>query len=180
METSQIMPSPILCRQAYKVAGVTIWVEVAGRADKIEEIRIDAAGGQLSKKGIVTAKTPLGKKADKAILAYCANPRKKINLPLAKHDLIPSQQEAMDYLSDIPLGEVRTYKEQAQAVSRRCRNGFNARNAGNANRGNHYPLAIPCHRIIRSDGNVGGFMGSTQTKAQELKLALLRHEGAIF
>lgn len=169
----------VLSRRAYKVAGTPIWVEVIGDASKIEEIRIDTAGGALSKKGIATAKTPLGKKADKAIRAYCANPRKEIKLPLAKHNLIPSQQAAMKYLSGIPLGEVRTYKEQAQAVSRHCRSGFNARNAGNANRGNHYPLAIPCHRIIRSDGDVGGFMGSTRAKARDLKQALLRHEGAV-
>ena len=169
----------ILCRQAYKIAGVAMWVEVEGSVAKVAEIRIDAGGGKLAKKGAVKATSPLGKQADKAIRSYCADPRKKIKLPLAKHDLIPSQQAAMNYLSNIPLGEVRTYKEQAQAVSQRCRNGFNARNAGNANRGNHYPLAIPCHRIVRSDGDVGGFMGSTRARARELKEALLRHEGAI-
>ena len=174
------MPEPsVLLRRPYQVAGVPIWVEAVGDRSSISGISIDTAGGKLARRGAQAATTPLGRRADRQFRAYCADPRRAIKLPLAQHEQIPSQRAAMAFLARIPLGETRSYQEQARAVKRQCRNGFNARNAGNANRGNHYPLAIPCHRVIRSDGDVGGFMGSTGAAARELKQALLRHEGAL-
>ena len=48
------------------------------------------------------------------------------------------------------------------------------RAAGNANGRNPIPIIIPCHRVIRSDGNIGGYSLGT-----ELKTRLLRLEGTI-
>ncbi|NPV59041.1 MAG: MGMT family protein [Actinobacteria bacterium] len=71
---------------------------------------------------------------------------------------------------DIPRGETLSYGEVAEAVGRPRA----ARAVGNAMRSNLYPLFIPCHRVIRSGGGLGGFGGR-----EEIKAALLRTEGIV-
>lgn len=68
----------------------------------------------------------------------------------------------------IPRGETLSYGEVAEAVG----HPRAARAVGNAMRSNLYPLFIPCHRVIRSGGGLGGFGGR-----EEIKAAILRMEG---
>jgi methylated-DNA-[protein]-cysteine S-methyltransferase len=70
-------------------------------------------------------------------------------------------------LQHIPLGETRSYQEIAQEVG----NPQGCRAIGGANRRNPIPLLIPCHRVIRKDGGLGGFSSGT-----EIKEWLLRFE----
>lgn len=71
----------------------------------------------------------------------------------------------------IPRGEVWSYS----ALARYSGAPGCARAAGRALSSNPFPLLIPCHRTVRSDGSPGGYQGGTA-----MKLALLRMEGAIF
>jgi methylated-DNA-[protein]-cysteine S-methyltransferase len=50
------------------------------------------------------------------------------------------------------------------------------RAAASVMRHNDYPIVIPCHRVVRTDGTVGGFMGKSRGSSIELKRRLLRHE----
>ena len=70
----------------------------------------------------------------------------------------------------IPFGEVRTYKQIAEAVG----NPKAARAVGAANGRNPIAIIVPCHRVIASDGNLGGYAGGLWRKAW-----LLRHEGVL-
>ena len=56
-------------------------------------------------------------------------------------------------LSKIPKGETRTYKEIAIAIG----HPKSARAVANACGKNPQPIKIPCHRVIKSDGTMGGF-----------------------
>jgi methylated-DNA-[protein]-cysteine S-methyltransferase len=67
----------------------------------------------------------------------------------------------------IPLGETRSYQEIAHEVG----NPRGCRAVGGANRRNPIPLLIPCHRVIRKDGGLGGFSSGV-----EIKEWLLRFE----
>ena len=58
-------------------------------------------------------------------------------------------------LSKIPYGETRTYKEVAEAIG----HPQSSRAVANACAQNPYPIEIPCHRVIRSDGGLGGYSG---------------------
>ena len=58
-------------------------------------------------------------------------------------------------LKKIPFGETRTYKEIAVAIGKPKA----ARAVANACGKNPYPIIIPCHRVVRSDGTIGGFTG---------------------
>lgn len=71
----------------------------------------------------------------------------------------------------IPRGRVMTYG--GLAVKAGVPGG--ARAAGNVMAGNPFPLVIPCHRVIRSDGSLGGFGGGLP-----MKRALLEMEGVAF
>ena len=79
----------------------------------------------------------------------------------------PFDMKVWEALQHIPLGETRSYEEIAQEVG----NPKGCRAIGGANRRNHIPLLIPCHRVIRKDGGLGGFSSGT-----EIKEWLLRFE----
>ena len=74
------------------------------------------------------------------------------------------------YLIKIPRGKVKTYKEIATDLKK----PNSARAIANACAKNPYPPTIPCHRVIRSDGKLGGYSGSRGVKMKE---KLLKKEG---
>jgi len=80
------------------------------------------------------------------------------------------QIEVWKELSKIPKGEVRTYKQIAKSIGK----PKSSRAVANACAKNTYPIVIPCHRVIRSDGTVGGYSGQGGVK---LKKELLKKEG---
>ena len=74
------------------------------------------------------------------------------------------------YLTKIPPGKVKTYKEIAIYLKK----PNSARAIANACAKNPYAPTIPCHRVIRSDGKLGGYSGSGGIKMKE---KLLKNEG---
>ena len=79
------------------------------------------------------------------------------------------QLKVWRYLKKIPKGKVKTYKEVAIAIN----SPKSARAVANACARNPYAPKIPCHRVIRSDGALGGYSGRGGIKQ---KLRLLRSE----
>ena len=75
-------------------------------------------------------------------------------------------------IKKIPKGKVKTYKELAKAIVKPNA----SRAVANACGKNPYPVIIPCHRVIRSDGKMGGYSGKGGTK---MKKNLLKKEGVI-
>lgn len=72
----------------------------------------------------------------------------------------------------IPKGRVTTYKILAQQINSRA-----YRAVGNACRRNPYAPLVPCHRVVNSDGGIGGFSGATSGKQIRKKIRMLRKEG---
>ena len=79
------------------------------------------------------------------------------------------QIKVWNYLKKIPKGQTRTYLEVAKAIGKPKAH----RAVANAVGKNPYPPKIPCHRVIRSDGSLGGYSGKGGIKT---KLKLLRSE----
>ena len=79
------------------------------------------------------------------------------------------QLKVWNYLKTIPKGKVKTYKQVAIAIKK----PKSARAVANACGKNPYAPKIPCHRVIRSDGRLGGYSGKGGIKT---KLRLLRSE----
>lgn len=81
----------------------------------------------------------------------------------------PFKEKVLEVVRKIPKGKTLSYKE----VARRAGNPRAYRAVGNILNKNYNP-AVPCHRVIRSDGNIGGFRGGIRKK-----LKLLRQEKAL-
>ena len=79
------------------------------------------------------------------------------------------QIKVWNYLKSIRKGKVKTYKQVAKAIGMPKA----ARAVANACGKNPYAPKIPCHRVIRSDGGLGGYSGKGGIKQ---KLKLLRSE----
>ena len=82
------------------------------------------------------------------------------------------QIKVWNSISKIPKGKVKTYKELARSI----RKPKASRAVANACGKNPFPIKIPCHRVIRSDGRLGGYSGKGGIKT---KRKLLRNEGVI-
>jgi methylated-DNA-[protein]-cysteine S-methyltransferase len=74
-------------------------------------------------------------------------------------------------MEEIPRGKVTTYGQIARKLNTKA-----YRAVGNACRKNPYAPRVPCHRVVRSDGSIGGFGGKTSGKSVEEKAQLLRGE----
>ena len=74
------------------------------------------------------------------------------------------------YLRKIPRGSVKTYSQVAKGIGK----PLAARAVANAIGKNPYAPKIPCHRVIRSDGSLGGYSGKGGVKTKRL---LLKKEG---
>ena len=83
------------------------------------------------------------------------------------------QVKVWKYLKTIPKGKVKTYKQVAIGIN----NPKSARAVANACATNPYAPHIPCHRVIRSDGGLGGYSGPGGVKS---KKSLLKKEGFSF
>ena len=93
-----------------------------------------------------------------------------IERPLAAHELpidvagTAFQEAVWRELRKIPLGETRSYAEIAAAIGQPKA----VRAVGTANGDNHVAVLIPCHRVIRSDGTLGGYAGGLERKRKLL------------
>ena len=82
------------------------------------------------------------------------------------------QVKVWKYLKKIPVGSIKTYSEVAKAIGK----PLAVRAVANAIAKNPCPPQIPCHRVIKSDGSLGGYSGRGGLKT---KKKLLKIEGII-
>jgi methylated-DNA-[protein]-cysteine S-methyltransferase len=104
---------------------------------------------------------------------YLADPHFRFTLPLAPEGT-PFRLRVWDALAGIPVGESRTYGELARRLATA------PRAVGGACGANPIALVIPCHRVVASQGSLGGFMGVVEGGPIALKRWLLKHEGYRF
>jgi O-6-methylguanine DNA methyltransferase len=99
---------------------------------------------------------------------YLAGKRRKFELTLDVIRMSPFQLRVLQLTSDIPYGQISTYKEIAALIG----NPHAARAVGRVEATNPLPLVIPCHRVIGSDGRLHGYggPGGIELKSWLLKL----------
>ena len=83
------------------------------------------------------------------------------------------QLKVWSYLKKIPKGKLKTYAQVAKAIGKPKA----IRAVANAIGKNPFPPKIPCHRVIRSDGKLGGYSAKGGIKT---KKKLLKNEGFLF
>ena len=104
------------------------------------------------------------------LVEYFDGRRSRFEMPLDLSRATPFQKRSYQVMLTIPFGEVRTYRWLAEKVG----NPKALRAVGSANARNHWPVVVPCHRIVGSDGRLTGF---SAPGGLDLKASLLKLEG---
>ncbi|MPZ53119.1 MAG: methylated-DNA--[protein]-cysteine S-methyltransferase [Acidimicrobiia bacterium] len=97
---------------------------------------------------------------------YFTGERTQFDLPL---DLTLSggfRKTVLEHLPEIPYGHTESYSEVAKVLG----NPKAVRAVGSACANNPLPVVVPCHRVLRSDGTLGGYLGGLKTKQTLLSL----------
>ncbi len=110
---------------------------------------------------------------DNAVLAlarqqlteYFAGTRRQFDLPLRQPGT-PFQSRVWQALTEIPYGATCSYGDIARNIGQPQA----MRAVGAANGRNHIPIIVPCHRVVNSDGSLGGFSSGLWRKEKLLEL----------
>ena len=97
---------------------------------------------------------------------YFAGNRRGFDLPLDFALSSGFRQVVQRHLSDIAYGHTESYKDVAEIVG----NPRAVRAVGTACATNPLPVVVPCHRVLRTDGTLGGYVGGAEAKAILLNL----------
>ncbi|GAB3409867.1 methylated-DNA--[protein]-cysteine S-methyltransferase [Schumannella luteola] len=100
---------------------------------------------------------------------YFAGRRQRFELPLDLRLTAGFRRSVVEHLPHIPFGRTESYAEVATATG----SPKAVRAVGTACATNPLPIVVPCHRVVRTDGTIGQYLGGT-----DAKLALLEFEGA--
>jgi methylated-DNA-[protein]-cysteine S-methyltransferase len=101
---------------------------------------------------------------------YFAGERARFDLPIDHRLVGPFAWEVLRGVRRVPFGRTTTYGELAERIGRPRA----ARAVGNALGSNPIPIVVPCHRVLRSGGLLGGYAGGLDRKR-----VLLRLEGSL-
>jgi methylated-DNA-[protein]-cysteine S-methyltransferase len=102
---------------------------------------------------------------------YFAGRRRRFDVPVDRRLSRGYRRTVLEALSrEVPYGRTVSYKELAE----RTGNPKASRAVGSAMATNPIPIVVPCHRVLRTGGALGGYGGGLDTKVW-----LLRHEGAL-
>lgn len=104
--------------------------------------------------------------AKKELEEYFSGERKKFTIPIKQNETSFSSK-VYKALLEIPYGETVSYKDIAEKIQ----SPKSYRAVGNANGNNDLSIIIPCHRVIASNGRLGGYSGGLG-----IKEFLLHHE----
>jgi methylated-DNA-[protein]-cysteine S-methyltransferase len=117
--------------------------------------------------GVVSQDVPA--EIEHELVTYAQGQCRQFQVPVDLTAVQPFQQQVLRAIAKIPFGETRSYGWVAREIGRPKA----ARAVGQALHKNPIPIIIPCHRIIASDGSLGGYGGGLP-----MKLKLLELEGA--
>ena len=121
---------------------------------------------------LVETTSPLLAKCIGQLNEYFSGRRREFSLPLHLAGT-EFQMHAWEVLRQIPYGETISYGEQARRVGKPTA----SRAVAQANHNNPVCIVIPCHRVINSDGSLGGYASGTDIKQQLLSLEKTAEQG---
>jgi methylated-DNA-[protein]-cysteine S-methyltransferase len=152
------------------------WTGLVGNEEGIQRIYLPGLKEEDLRKHILSDYPGCREGADflsqaqKELTEYFSGRRVKFSFPLDLSRATPFQKKAYTIMCSIPFGEVRTYRWLAGRLG----NPKALRAVGGANAKNRWPIVIPCHRVIGSDGFLTGF---SAPGGLALKTTLLELEG---
>lgn len=144
---------PMLAISDEKTLYLLEFIERRGLEREIERLR------HKMKAAIIPGRTAPIDSIEKELNQYFAGDLTTFNTPIIMLGS-PFQQHVWEELKKIPFGETRSYLELAKAIHKPS--AFRA--VANANGANQLALIIPCHRVINTDGGLGGYGGGIARK----------------
>jgi methylated-DNA-[protein]-cysteine S-methyltransferase len=137
-----------------------LWVSIQRSAAGICRVHLNGA-----KSGSAPGSDPLLLEAVAQLQAYFDGKLRRFDLPL---DLggTEFQRRVWEQLVEIPYGETRTYAQVATAIGHPSA----TRAVGSANGQNPVAIIVPCHRVVRTGGGLGGYGGGLDAKRALLAL----------
>ncbi len=118
------------------------------------------------RKGLSKLMTPERKKILRQLRKYFCKRKINIKVKIDWQSVPDFTRRVLEETKRIPYGEVRSYDEIANLMGMKS----NARAVGQALARNPFPIVIPCHRVIRKDGSLGGFAWGLKWKKMLLEL----------
>lgn len=101
----------------------------------------------------------------KQITEYLLGKKHELSFPI-KLSISDFQKQVLEAMRLIPYGKTMSYEEIAKLIGKPNA----SRAVGNACGANPIPLYFPCHRIVKKNGNLGGFSGGVDVKKWLLSL----------
>ncbi|MER6084477.1 methylated-DNA--[protein]-cysteine S-methyltransferase [Streptomyces sp. NPDC001833] len=125
---------------------------------------LEALGQKLSPRILRAPKRLDG--AAREIDEYFARRRRVFDLPLDLSLSRGFRRLVQTHLPEIGYGQTRSYRDMAELVG----NPKAVRAVGTACATNPLPIVVPCHRVLRTDGTLGGYVGGLEAKTTLLNL----------
>ncbi|EKD71251.1 MAG: hypothetical protein ACD_46C00229G0002, partial [uncultured bacterium] len=135
------------------------FVDRRGLEREVERLR------ERTKSAIIPGKTPPISSIEKELVFYFDGKLKEFHTPLFFLGS-PFQKQVWEELKKIPFGETRSYLDIAKTIKRPS--SFRA--VAQANGANQLSIVIPCHRVINTNGELGGYGGGITRKQWLLNL----------
>ncbi|MGV9625809.1 methylated-DNA--[protein]-cysteine S-methyltransferase [Streptomyces sp. NPDC003487] len=135
--------------------------------DAVRERALERIAQRLGTEPVDAPGSPLLAEAIRQVEAYFAGARRDFALPLDWSLVSGFNRQVLRELADgVPYGTVVGYGDLARRVGQPGA----AQAVGIAMGSNPLPVVVPCHRVVESDGGIGGFGGGLETKRKLLAL----------
>ncbi len=155
------------------VAAITLPVKSEAAVNRaLGRFRMGQSGCQMRESELdthmktLTRAAQILERAETQVREYLAGRRRAFHLPLDPITGTPFARAVWQACAEIPYGQTRSYGWIAERIGRPRA----ARAVGTALGANPLPLVIPCHRVVRSTGGLGGFGGGIVMKKRLLAL----------
>ena len=145
------------------------WLELRTSSKGVRSISY-MAGKSAPSSGASPCQDPIMAQLVNELDSYFSGELKTFTVPLDPSGT-SFQRSVWEELFRIPYGTTRSYGQVARSLG----NARAARAVGSANHCNPIPILVPCHRVISSDGSIGGYASGL-----DIKRALLNLEGVEF
>ncbi|MFC3418449.1 methylated-DNA--[protein]-cysteine S-methyltransferase [Salinicoccus hispanicus] len=135
------------------------WLKIRSEADRIVELD-HAAEAEVVESNDYDSASLVIRQCASELREYFSGKRTHFDVHVKFTVGTPFQQKVWQRLSEIPYGETISYK----ALASDCGGPNHSRAVANANGRNPISIIIPCHRVIASDGTLGGYTGGLHKK----------------
>lgn len=157
---------------------IELKLEAAEPSDFLQRLDLAASSAGIThvslrrRRGVSPAVGPAGTignllaQARRELEEYFAGRRTFFTVPVDLSHVPAFEREALEVAARIPYGEVRSYKWIAEQLGKPDA----ARAVGGAMAGNPVPIIVPCHRVVKTDGGLGGYSFGLMRKEALLNL----------